>query len=559
MFILSFRNLRHFSLVRAFVLPMLFLASAAVLPLSADAATYYVRGDGGDASQCTGRSNAAYAGSGTQQACAWKHPFMALPPGGPARIAGGDTLLIASGNYRMGLNAPGAASCHQSWSWDCYMAAVPSGPSPSQPTRILGQGHDASCPAAPELWGAERTSMVLNLQGSSNVEVACLEITDRNSCIEHHCHGGNCPGEINQCNRSNPPWGDWAGTGIKASDSSSVLLRDVNIHGMANRGVLAGRLNNWTMERLTIRGNGWSGWDGDIGTDSANSGNIIFRELELAWNGCGERYPSGEPFGCWGQTAGGYGDGLGTGATGGHWIIEDSFVHHNTSDGIDLLYMKPGARVTVRRSWFEGNAGNQLKTKGDALIEISEIVGNCAYFTGFANMHAGDHCRALGNALSIGLDNGSVADLINNSITSEGDCLVLSSGGDSSARLNMANNLMIGKVDWRQPWEQSCVHYADGSSAQLSWVRNFITGVKNGACPAGSLCTGLPLIASAGLTSFDPMPLIGSPLIDAANAPLAPPDDYRNYLRNSQSPDIGAYEYGTGGGDTGLIFSHGFD
>ena len=46
------------------------------------AATYYVRSDGGDASQCTGRSDARYPGSGSNQACAWKHPFIALPPAG---------------------------------------------------------------------------------------------------------------------------------------------------------------------------------------------------------------------------------------------------------------------------------------------------------------------------------------------------------------------------------------------------------------------------------------------------------------------------------------------
>jgi hypothetical protein len=47
---------------------------------SASAATYYVRADGGDAAQCTGTTDAPYGGSGTGQACAWKHPFMALPP-----------------------------------------------------------------------------------------------------------------------------------------------------------------------------------------------------------------------------------------------------------------------------------------------------------------------------------------------------------------------------------------------------------------------------------------------------------------------------------------------
>lgn len=541
------------------------LIGLALIAGEASATTWYVRADGGDATQCNGLSDAPYPGSGSAQACAWKHPFMALPPGGPARIEGGDSLLIGSGSYRMGLGAPGASGCHQSWSYECHMSAVPSGPTPAQPTRILGAGHAGGCGDPPELWGTERAGMVLNLQGSSNVEVACLEITDRDSCIEHHCHGGVCSGEIDRCNRDAPPWGDWAGNGIKASDSRNVHLRDINVHGMANRGVVAGRLQDWTVDRLTVRGNGWAGWDGDIGSNSANSGTLLFRELVIAWNGCGERYPTGEPFGCWGQTAGGYGDGLGTGATGGHWIFEDAQVHHNTSDGIDLLYMIEGGRVTVRRGWFEGNAGNQLKTKGDARIENSIIVGNCAYFAGQANMFGGDHCRALGNALSIGLHAGSRVEVVNNAVTSQGDCLVLSGGGSSAAQLVFANNLLLGEVDWRQPWERSCVQYTDGGSAQLSWSRNYVGGVKNDHCPGDSLCSGSPVIAGPALAAFDPVPLAGSPLIDAASPALAPPADYRGVGRVGAAPDIGAFEYVAGGGGGGggapaaSIFRNGFD
>ncbi len=529
------------------VLSWLLCLGFAWISAEASATNWFVRSDGGDISQCNGRSNTPYPGSGTAQACAWKHPFMALPPGGPARIQGGDTLLIGSGSYRMGQGAPGATICNPAWSWDCHMTKVPSGPSPSQPTRILGAGHDTGCSAAPELWGTERAAMVVNLQGSSNVELACLEITDHDSCIEHHCHGGVCSGEVDACKRDAPPWGDWASTGIKASASAKVLIRDVNVHGMANRGVLAGGLQDWTSDRLTLRGNGWSGWDGDIGSGSSNSGTLLFRELEIAWNGCGERYPGGQPFGCWGQTAGGYGDGLGTAATGGHWIFEDALVHHNTSDGIDLLYMTEGSRVTVRRGWFEGNAGNQLKTKGDARIENSVIVGNCAYFVGHANMHDGDHCRALGNSLSIGLLASSRVEVVNNTVTGQGDCLIMSGGGGSAAQLVVTNNLLMGEVDWRQPWDRSCVQYTDGGTAQLSWSRNSVSGVKNDVCPGDSLCTP-PMIANPLLAAFDPEPKVGSPLINAGSSSLAPPNDYRGNARSDGSPDIGAYEYVQGGG-----------
>jgi len=80
---------------------------------SAQAATYYVRADGGDAAQCNGRADAAYPGSGTAQNCAWKNPSIALPNSGTARIAGGDTLLIGAGTYQIGSGG--------------YMQPIPSG------------------------------------------------------------------------------------------------------------------------------------------------------------------------------------------------------------------------------------------------------------------------------------------------------------------------------------------------------------------------------------------------------------------------------------------------
>ena len=528
--------------LRASWLSLLLLLAATLVAADASAATYYIRTDGGDAAQCTGTSDAAYPGSGTGQACAWKHPFLAFPPAATPRVAGGDTVYIKPGSYMMGLGAPGATPtvCHQSWSWDCYMSPVPSGPSASQPTRIIGVGTPA-----PELWGTERASLVFNLQGSSHVEVSNLEITDHESCVDQHCHGGVCKGEVLKCNRDAAPWGKWAGTGISARDSVNVKLTDINVHGMANRGVFAGRLTDWTMTRLKIRGNGWAGWDGDLnGAESGNNGQIVFRELELSWNGCVERWPSGEPAGCWGQTAGGYGDGLGTGATAGHWLIEDSLIHHNTSDGLDLLYMREGGSVTIRRTWAEGNAGNQLKTKGNARLENNVVVGNCSYFSGHANMFDGDSCRALGNALSIGFHPTSRVDVVNNTITSEGDCLVLSGGGGTSAQLNLVGNVMVGQTDWRQPWEKSCAHYSDNGSEKVSWTRNAVSDVKNGSCPTGSLC-GAPMLANASLSGFDPKLLAGSPLIDAGDAVLAPRDDHFRAARPSgAAPDIGAVEFG---------------
>lgn len=520
---------------------------------SAMAATFYVRTDGGNASQCTGRANTAYSGSGSGQACAWKHPYYALPANGALRIAGGDTLIIGAGEYMIGFGAPGASDvagrCYSAGPYDCYLPPIPSGPSASLKTRILGQGHDTGCAAPPKLWGTQRVSLMLNLQNSSNVEIGCLEVTDKSDCVEFHSNGAA------RCVRDAAPYGDWAGVGLSARASSNVWLHDVNIHGLANRGISAGGLNNWTLERVKINGNGWAGWDGDIGAGSSNTGAIVMRQVEIAWNGCGQRWQTGVAWACWGQQAGGYGDGIGTATTGGQWLIEDSFVHHNTSDGIDLLYMDGAATssVTVRRVYAAGNAGNQVKTAGAATIENSILIGNCSYFLGKDFMTQDDNCRALGNTLSVGVAAGQTTTIRHNTIIGEGDCLILSGGGNSASRLNIQNNALVGQLDWRSNLqgnigELTCGQYQDGGTPVTTFTANSFWNVKQNQCPSGSpanICGQNPLLKNMTLANFDAEPLAGSPLIDRAPVLAGITTDF--YLRPrpfGPAPDIGAIEKG---------------
>lgn len=515
-------------------------AVLAAAPVAVSAATWYVRPDGGSAEQCTGLANAPYPGSGSGQACAWDHLFRALPPGGSPRIAGGDTLMIAAGSYMMGYGAPQTGNCEPGGSFGCYMPPVPSGPNSSNPTRILG---DSTAAKWPELWGAERAEIVVNLIGSSNIEIGYLEITDRSGCVEFHS------GAL-ACQRDTAPFGAWAGYGLRASDSSNVYLHHLDIHGLAAGGVHAGRLRNWTVEDVRIAGNGSVGWDGDLWDEpgDSNSGTLTFRRWTVEWNGCGETYPGRQPTGCWAQSAGGYGDGVATGESGGHWIIEDSVIRFNTSDGLDFLYVRePGSAIEIRRTRVEGNAGNQIKNfRGPFLLENSVVIGNCGFFDGKPFTYNVDNCRAGGNALALGLTRGDVVTVTNNTFTSQGDCLVTAEPyGPTSGteRVVLRNNILVGQIDFLQPFENTCLIYQENFAADpFDMDYSIIVNVKGNLCPgAHSRCAIAPGLVSTGIGNFDAHLAPGSPAIDAGMTTGAPPDDIDRGRRDAR-PDIGAYE-----------------
>jgi hypothetical protein len=521
--------------------------------------TWYVRPDGGSLEQCSGQADAPYPGSGTGQACAWDHPFRALPPGGPPNMGGGDTLIIAAGSYRMGYGAPGTDGlCEADGAFGCHMPPVPGGPDPAHPTRILGAGWDTRCAQPPELWGSERPWYVLNLDGSDNVEIACLEITDHSDCIEDHTGGL-------ACRRDAPPYGDWAPVGLYAADSENVTLRNLNIHGLASTGIHAGRLADWTVEDVRLAGNGWVGWDGDIEGDDSNAGTLAFRRWVVAWNGCAETYPGGEPAGCWAQTAGGYGDGVGTGATGGDWIIEDSAFLHNTSDGLDLLYHSLGGRVSLDRVRAEGNAGNQVKITGQAAITNSVLVGNCAFFDGQPFTYNVDPCRALGSTLLVVYTGGEQVTIVNSTLYGQGDGLV--GGGpregfqcDGSETLMAWNNVFVGDTDYFDPGDVTFLFYQeDCAGLKMNSDHNIAHIVKNLDCGvdgeyvfsgAHDLCQDPRVVGPLSGDAYGLELAPGSPAIDAAIGSICPATDILGLARpvdgngdGNAVCDMGAYEW----------------
>jgi Tol biopolymer transport system component len=516
-----------------------------------EAATYYVRTDGGNADQCNGTSDTTYPGSGVSQPCAWSHPFWVLNSGGAWKIQGGDTLFIHSGSYQMGYGAPNTGWCEPGGAWLCYLPPLPSGSDIQNPTRILGEGWDSGCPDPPELWGTQRTDIVLNLTGTSNAVIDCLEITDHSGCVEFHSNSSIA------CNRDTYPFGDWALKGIYASDSSNIQLRHLNIHGLAHTGIHAGRLTDWTLEDVRIAGNGMAGWDGDIDSEDSDSGMLTFRRFTVEWNGCAESYPDQQPNNCWGQTAGGYGDGFGQGGeTEGHWLIEDSLFRYNTSDGIDILYARGNSQIEIQRTMSYGNAGDQIKVTGTARVENCLMVSNCGYFDNKPFTYNVDNCRAGGSALVFALGQGNTVSVVNSTLAGQGDCLGivechpnLTCNGTETAILK--NNIFRGYQEFGSD-DTTCFVWFDHDNYYNTQIDyNVIYGVKEETYPAGPQdIFQNPLFMNADLENFDGHLQAGSPAIDSglpvgSLGGLIPSQDITGASRPSgNGVDRGAYEFG---------------
>jgi hypothetical protein len=449
---------------------------------------FHVRSDGGDAAQCNGRVDAPYSAKGNNRDCAWNSPEVALPASGPARLEGGDVLVIGPGTYRIGDDGP--------------MQPVPSGPSPATPTRILGKSG-----STPKLEGRGGVHRVLNLEGSSNVEIGRLEITDASDCVHKHASPKVACSDAME----------WARVGVYARDSSNVWLHDLDIHGMAARGLNAGKLRNWTMERVRLVANGTAGWDGNVGKDGSNAGRMVLRDVEIGWNGCGERVATRQPWACWAQQAGGYGDGVGTTDTGGQWLIEDAYIHHNTSDGLDLRYMDgaDSTKVTLRRINAVANAGNQVKVKGNSIIEDSVLVGHCSYFRKRDFMQEKDLCRADGSTLQLVMTGGDTAIVRRNTIAGEGAAQIGHSEGDSTDRIEIRDNVVVGFPYYFGPGKPSAFN-AGNTRASRDFSGNMAWDVRD--CPAETQCRQHPKLTRMSLDGFDARPLAGSPASGKAGA-----------------------------------------
>ena len=522
---------------------------------TASATVWYVRKDGGTASQCTGTKDAGYPGRGTHQDCAFDHPYQLLPPNAspepmqPTAMRPGDTLEIRQGSYMMGYGAPGQSrdGCDVPYTWDCEISNIPSGVDAAHPTIVTGD-----CKAMAELWGTQRAAAIFSLQKVHDVKIACLELTDHSRCIENY-RPTSAAGGVAACNRSTYPYGTWAANGIDAADVTNLTLQELDIHGFADYGINAGRLSgNTLLDGVTLRANGWGGWSGDLGGNdhsSSNSGTIVVRDSEVAWNGCAEAYPATTVVGCWGQNEGGYGDGFAEAWTGGNWTFVRDEMHDNTQDGLDLLYANGSGTIMVMQSRFYGSAGNQVKISGPSSIVDSIIVGNCMWTqqkrgtSMLGAMQSADDCRALGSAVELDFPlSDQVATFVFNTVTGQGDGLIDASQKGTGNQVVLANNILDGRHSDKRGDEPTFGYYGgDDNVVPATWIGNLVHGVRHGACPGDSLCED-PLLRDSAFATYDPTPRPGSPAVGAASPQVSVRTDYHGRPR-PWPMGIGAVEY----------------
>ena len=170
--------------------------------------TWYVRKDGGTrysakspTGQCDGKADAAYRGKGVNQPCAFKdyrYLWDDQSYGNDALvIAGGDTVIIRGGPWRVGFDAATGKGAGYTWCYGgqgpfaCHNPTIPAG-TPAQHTRILGENY-AACSVGnavdkskvTQIFGGFAVGSALNLSGAQYVDVQCLEITSHAQCVSH--------------------------------------------------------------------------------------------------------------------------------------------------------------------------------------------------------------------------------------------------------------------------------------------------------------------------------------------------------------------------------------
>ncbi len=448
--------------------------------------TWYIRPDGGTRysanatrGQCDGKGDAPYSGTGVNQHCAfndYRYLWDDRASYGVSKwvISGGDTVLLRGGPWRVGFDQ--GTNSNDVWCFGgsgpyvCTNPTIPAG-TPSQHTRILGENY-ASCSNGnvadrskmTQLFGGFGVYTPLNIAGTQNLDVQCLEITRHSQCVT-----SGSPRYPSSCS-SYGPIDDFDDDGIEEdSSTANVNLTDLWIHGHPGRGIKGPIGGLVTATRVDIAYNGFAGWDFDDGnaTPFGPGAVWVFNHSTIEWSGCNQEYPIAHTYpaaSCYGQSNAGYGDGVGTAPGQGLDVfIDHSTFRYNVQDGEDFGHVDVGSHTfSITNSLSYGNGGGQFKW-GWGFTNINFVnnlvLANChrmsapiAGAPSTFNANLQDFCRA-NDAMSFNFQNGSHALFANNTVVSYASttfdmkCVPITAQGQSncnSAVFTFKNNIVRG-------------------------------------------------------------------------------------------------------------------
>ena len=354
---------------------LLLLALLFGVCISSHATTWYIRHDGGTNIQCSGTTNAPYPGSGTGKACAYDHPYQLLNYWGVwNKIVANDTIQFSdpptntvpyymgeqNGGLGMDWSATVGGICGVPNSGypagaSCILPPLPNG------VAIIGQ-NAGSCHTLGHtglvnptiLSGISGAYNVIDLQGTDQITLNCLEITQPDNCtMSGGGSGGGCAHSANYISEAGIRFEDGTNQGPRR-----LTMTDVMVAGTAGDGIHGSKMNALSSDVSTatdiyIWGNGDAGVNSDgggcgNGCESIGTWNINYIDVEA--NGCLLLKPFDNTQGptaganafnyCFGQSSGGYGDGFVLIAAGNFTVnISNGIFKYNTQDGFDALHI----------------------------------------------------------------------------------------------------------------------------------------------------------------------------------------------------------------------------
>lgn len=387
--------------------------------------TWYVRQDGGTITQCTGKVDAAYSGSGTGQPCGvkdlrWLYDNQTFDDwqsnGSSWIIAGGDTVILesaASVPAVTGLQAASAspanrigwdygqscsgAGCASGFTWcfgvgQCGIPPLPAG-TPSAPTHFWGANHGACSTTTTfpgafvstiipdptkmfEFYGDFSLNTTMDLTGTHDIDIQCVHITTHGDCIVHISPNPNpCSSSI--------PLSSYSSEGIRTGPTTgAVSLTDVWISGFQDSGWFGPIDTSATFSDVRFSYNVMTGFNMDDGTDVQAGGTVTTNYLTLDFNGCNQKWPfvTTVPIDiCSDQNSSGDGDGVATpGSSSDVFINDHTTAIYNTQDGYDIGHNQAPGSASWNHSVMYGNMGGTFKSGGESSTLINSVsIQNC--------------------------------------------------------------------------------------------------------------------------------------------------------------------------------------